>query len=150
MTDPVILAHGADENGLALMLHGLLSESIALKPSKRTDFDAMVSTIGIVAPDADVSVTLEFGGGACTVWDGLRKTPAVVLTADSGKIPELSQLQIKAGLPWLFDNAGKAFVQSLLRREIRLSGLITLPPNPLRSARALLDLLRLTRILSVA
>jgi hypothetical protein len=147
--DVVTLDAQAADNGLALMLQGLLSESIAASDSKRRDFEAMSSTFGIVAPDAEVTVTLAFTGGRCTIYDGLREEPALVITADSGKIPELSLLKIRYGMPWLLDDQGKGFVMSLLRREIRIDGLIRIPPTPLRTAKAALDLVRLTRILSV-
>src|SRR5438128_12666061 len=139
----------AADNGLALMLKGLLAESIQASPSKRRDFDAMSSTLAIVAPDAEVTVTLVFESGRCTIYDGMRDEPALVITADSGKIPELSLLKVRYGLPWLLDEQGQSFVRSLLKREIRIDGLIKIPPTPLKTARAALDLIRLTRILSV-
>jgi len=150
MDELVSLDGSAADNGLALMLKGLLEESIAASTDKRRDFDAMTSTLGIVAPDAEVQVTLAFDGGRCTVYDGLRNEPALVITADSGKIPELSLLKIRYGLPWLFDDNGKGFVRSLLQREIRIDGLVRIPPTPLKTAKAALDLVRLTRIISVA
>jgi hypothetical protein len=72
-----------------------------------------------------------------------------VITADSGKIPELSMLKIRYGLPWLFDDNGQGFVRSLIKREIRIDGLVKIPPTPFKTAKAALDLVRLTRILSV-
>lgn len=150
MDEIVTLDGGAADNGLALMLKGLLEESIAASSEKRRDFDAMSSTLGIVAPDAEVQVTLAFEHGRCVVYDGLRNEPALVITADSGKIPELSLLKIRYGLPWLFDDNGKGFVRSLLQREIRIDGLVRIPPTPLKTAKAALDLVRLTRIISVA
>lgn len=147
--DVVTLDAQAADNGLALMLQGLIAESIAADSTKRRDFEAMASTFGIVAPDAEVTVTLEFGYGRCTIYDGLRKEPQLVITADSAKIPEMSLLKIRYGLPWLLDDNGKNFVRSLLTREIRIDGLIKIPPTPFKTARAALDLVRLTRILSV-
>ena len=150
--DVVTLDALAADNGLALMLQGLLAESIANSTDKRHDFEQMESTFGIVAPDAEVTVTLEFARGRCTIYDGLRHEPALVITADSGKIPELSLLSIRYGLPWLLDDNGKNFVRALLKREIRIDGLIRIPPTPLwamKTAKAALDLVRLTRILSV-
>ena len=149
MLDVVTLDAQAADNGLALMLQGLLSESIAASTEKRRDFEAMSSIFGIVAPDAEVTVTLAFGGGRCTIYDGLRLEPALVITADSGKIPELTLLNIRYGMPWLLDDNGKSFVLSLLKREIRIDGLVRIPPTPLKTAKAALDLVRLTRILSV-
>ena len=60
--DPVTLDARAAENGLAMMLQGLLAENLAASASKRRDFDSISSTFGIVAPDAEVTVTLEFEG----------------------------------------------------------------------------------------
>jgi len=147
--DVVTLDAQAADNGLAMMLQGLLAENLAASDKKRRDFESMSSTFGIVAPDAEVTVTLAFSDGRCTIYDGLRHEPDLVITADSGKIPEMSLLSIRYGLPWLLDDNGKNFVRALLRREIRIDGLIRIPPTPLKTAKAALDLVRLTRILSV-
>ncbi len=147
--DVVTLDAQAADNGLAMMLQGLLAENLAASDKKRRDFESMSSTFGIVAPDAEVTVTLAFADGRCTIYDGLRHEPDLVITADSGKIPEMSLLSIRYGLPWLLDDNGKNFVRALLRREIRIDGLVRIPPTPLKTAKAALDLVRLTRILSV-
>jgi hypothetical protein len=151
--DVVTLDAQAADNGLAMMLQGLLAESVAASSAKRRDFEAMTSSFGIVAPDAEVTVTLEFGGGRCTIYDGLRHEPDLVITADSGKIPELSLLPFRYGVPWLLEEQGqkqmKDLILALLKREIRIDGLIKIPPTPLRTAKASIDLFRLMRILSV-
>jgi len=147
--DVVTLDAQAADNGLAMMLQGLLAENLAASDGKRRAFESMSSTFGIVAPDAEVTVTLAFDGGRCTIYDGLRHEPDLVITADSGKIPEMSLLSIRYGLPWLLDDNGKNFVRALVKREIRIDGLIRIPPTPLKTAKAALDLVRLTRILSV-
>lgn len=147
--DVVTLDAQAADNGLAMMLQGLLAENLAASDKKRRDFESMSSTFGIVAPDAEVTVTLAFADGRCTIYDGLRHEPDLVITADSGKIPEMSLLSIRYGLPWLLDDNGKNFVRALVKREIRIDGLIRIPPTPLKTAKAAIDLVRLTRILSV-
>ncbi|MSP60921.1 MAG: hypothetical protein EXR72_11365 [Myxococcales bacterium] len=148
--DSITLDPGADDNGLAAMLSGLLSENLAASEAKRRDFEAIRTHFGVVAPDAEVAVTLAFDRGRCTVYDGLRPEAEVVITADSEKIPSLSLLQIRYGLPWVLDEAGRQFVRALLRREIKIAGLVDFPiPRPLDSLRRALDLVRLTRVLSV-
>ncbi|MCU1281331.1 MAG: hypothetical protein JWM53_4877 [bacterium] len=150
--DVVTLDAQAGDNGLAMMLQGLLAENLAASGDKRRAFESMTSTFGIVAPDAEVTVTLAFASGRCTIYDGLRHEPDLVITADSAKIPEMSLLSIRYGMPWLLDENGKNFVRALLKREIRIDGLIRIPPTPLwamKTAKAALDLVRLTRILSV-
>jgi hypothetical protein len=155
--DAVLLDAQAGDNGLAMMLQALLAENLAASAGKRHDFENMSSTFGIVAPDADVTVTLRFGHGRCTIYDGLRHDPDLVITADSAKIPEMSLLKFRElellsfriEVPWLIDEPWKQFARALVKREIRIDGFIRLPPTPLRSARAALDLIRLTRLLSV-
>jgi hypothetical protein len=150
MTDEITLDASAEENGLAAMLHGLLGENLAASDAKRRDFAQITTRFAVVAPDADVSVTLAFDGGRCTIYDGLRGDPEVVITADSGKIPELSLLQIRYGMPWVLDEAGKGFLRALAKREIVIRGLVELPiPNPLHTLKRAADLVRLTRVLSV-
>ena len=102
--DVVTLDAQAADNGLAMMLQGLFAENLAASdaPSAATSSRCR-STFGIVAPDAEVTVTLAFGGGRCTIYDGLRHEPDLVITADSGKIPEMSLLTIRYGMPWLLD-----------------------------------------------
>ncbi len=150
--DVVTLDARAGENGLAMMLQGLLAENLAVSESKRRVFESMSSTFGLVAPDADVTVTMEFGDGHCMIYDGLGHRPDAVITADSGRIPEMSLLSVRYGLPWLLDDHGKGFVRALWQRDIRIAGLVRLPSSPLhawKAAKAALDLVRLTKILSV-
>jgi hypothetical protein len=149
--DPIRLDPSADENGLAAMLQGLLGENLAASWSKRRDFDAIRTTFAVVAPDAEVSVTLSFDGRGCTILDGVRHDAEVVITADAEKIPSLSLLKIRYGLPWVLDEAGQQFVRALLAREVKIEGLVDLPiPRPRESLRRALDLVRLTRVLSVS
>jgi hypothetical protein len=151
--DVVTLDAQAADNGLAMMLQGLIAESVAASSAKRKDFESMSSSFGIVAPDAEVTVTLEFGGGRCTIYDGLRHEPDLVITADSGKIPELSLIPFRYGVPWLLEEQGqkqvKELLMALVKREIRIDGFVKMPPTPFRTAKAAVDLFRLTRILSV-
>jgi hypothetical protein len=148
--DTITVDASAEDNGLAAMLHGLLGENIAASDGKRRDFEAIRTGFAVVAPDADVAVTLAFDGGRCTIYDGRRVEAEVVITADSGKIPELSLLQIRYGLPWILDEAGQGFLRALVKREIKIEGLVDLPlPDPRATLRRALDLVRLTRVLSV-
>lgn len=146
---PVTLDSRAEDNGLAVMLGGLLAENVEAHPEKRRDLDAIRTVFGVVAPDADVRVTLAFARGACTIYDGLRSDAEVVVTADSGKIPELSLLAIRYGLPWVLDDSGKNFLRSLARREVKIRGLVDFPPRWRDTLRRTVDLVRLTRVLSV-
>lgn len=147
--DLVILGDGGD-NGLGLLLHGLFAENLAASDGKRRMLAAMSSTFGVVAPDVDVAVTLAFGDGCCRIYDGIDRANDAVIHVDCGRIPELSLLSSRCGLPWLYDEPGQRLVRALWQRQIRIDGLApTSLGRARRSIRAAVDLLRLTRILSV-
>ncbi len=146
----ITLDAAAAENGLAMMLKELFDDNLARSDRKRRDFDAISSTFAIVSPDADMTVTLSFEHGHCTIYDGLRREPELVITADASKIPELSLISIRYGLPWLLDDHGQAFLKALVRREVRIDGLVRIPPTPLKTAKAMIDLVRLMRVLAIA
>lgn len=149
--DFITLDAPAEDNGLALMLRGLLEENLAASQPKREDFASIRTCFALIAPDAEVEVSLWFEGGRCTLYNGVRAGTEVTITADSGKIPELSLLSFRFGLPWLLDDAGKEFLRAFALREIAITGLIDLPlPHPLRSLRRVMDMLRLVRALSVS
>src|SRR5438477_11612145 len=97
--DVIKMDERAEDNGLAVMLHGLLSENVAASHGKRRDFEAIHTRFAVDAPDAEVQVTLWFEGGRCTIYDGIRHGAEVIVTADSDKIPEVSLLQIRYGPP---------------------------------------------------
>jgi hypothetical protein len=148
--DVITLDPAADDNGLAAMLQGLLGENVAASAAKRRDFEAIRTTFAVVAPDAEVAITLVFEHGRCTIHQGVRPSAEVVITADSEKIPSLSLLQIRYGLPWVLDEAGQGFVRALLKGEVKIAGLVDLPiPSVRASLRRAIDLVRLTRVLSV-
>jgi hypothetical protein len=147
----ITLDETAQDNGLALMLHGLLEENLAAHQAKRENFAAIRTRFALIAPDAEVQVSLWFDDGHCVIYDGVRNGTEVTITADSGKIPELSQVRMRLGMPWLLDDAGKGLVLSFVQGQIAIEGLVDLPFLHIRDTlRRLYDLLRLTRVLSVA
>src|SRR5438552_18981722 len=95
----VTMADGAQDNGLACMLAELVKENLS-KPEKRADFDQLGIAIGIVAPDAEVSLTLDFDRGKLTIYDGVRPGAGLVVTTDSERITKLSLVPV-ASLPRL-------------------------------------------------
>ena len=137
--DAVIVAPSAQENGLALMLAELVKENIANSPGKRWDFGRLDGRVGIVARDADVSLTLDFRRGALVIYDGLLPGRSLTITTTSEKITNLSLINLAYGVPVLHDEQGQALVKDLLGGNVRIEGLLMHP----------LTLVHLTRLMSV-
>jgi hypothetical protein len=87
------LAPGADENGLALMLSGLIRQNLEAKPHKWADFAALHGTAAIVADDADVALTLCFvHGERLIIRDGIFGVPDITIRGPSDAIIAMSNL----------------------------------------------------------
>src|SRR5205085_6277005 len=160
--DVVVLAPGAEENGLACMLAELLRENIQ-KPEKEADFRELGLAIGIVAKDAEISLTLDFDRGRCTIYDGVRPGASIIVTTDSERITKMSLLPIASlpriplpivgdlvskierwtgplAMPNFFSPEGKEMFRDMISGALKIDGAVRHP----------IALTRLTRLLSVA
>jgi hypothetical protein len=102
MEPDVTLAPGADDNGLANMLAGLVSQNLQANPHKLEDFAALDGRVAVVANDADVALTLQFyRGGRLVIHDGIVGIPDLTIRGPSEAIIALSNLPATTplGLP---------------------------------------------------
>lgn len=114
--ESVLLAPGAEANGLAVMLADLVRQNLEAKPKKRADFDALVGAVAIVAEDAEVALTLRFSGGKLTIFDGIVGIPDVAVRASSDAIINMSNIPLTsfgAPVPGLRDKAGQAVMKGV-------------------------------------
>jgi len=113
----ILLAPGAEENGLAVMLSDLVRQNLEAKPHKRADFDALEGSVAIVAEDADVALTLRFSGGKLTIFDGIVGIPDVALRASADIIIALSNVPLSTSFALPFarwgDKDGSAVVKGI-------------------------------------
>jgi len=101
MSPQVVLAPGAEDNGLAMMLADLVRQNLEAKPHKMGDFEALSGAVSIVADDAEVALTLRFQSGRLTIHDGIVGIPDVTIRGSSDTILALSNMPLmgKLGLP---------------------------------------------------
>jgi hypothetical protein len=137
---PVVVTPGAEENGLADMVAGLVRQNLEAHPDRLGDLQRLDLWLGIDARDIDVGLTLVFEHGRLTVVDGVLSRAEVVVTATSDAILDMSLLHIdRTGLPVLWDAAGRKLAKRFLRGELKLSSLA-----------ATVRLVRVLRLLSAA
>jgi hypothetical protein len=87
------LAPGADENGLALMLSGLIRQNLEAKPHKWADFAGLHGTAAIVADDAEVALTMRFEhGDKLVIHDGVVGVPDITIRGPADAIIAMSNL----------------------------------------------------------
>lgn len=142
--DPVTLSEAAADHGLAILLHGVLSDAAQRHGGR---LPGLSSRLGLMATDAADEVTLSFADSRCVVEVGLI-SPDLVLAASSALLPRLQALPTVLGLPLLASPAGVELVLSLLSEPVLLRRPATLLHNPRRAARAALDVWRLVRLVA--
>lgn len=137
----VLLAPGAEDNGLCTMLADLVRQNLEAKPHKRGDFRALSGNVAIVAEDAEVALTMRFDGGKVTLHDGIVGVPDVTIRGPSDAIVGLSNvpLSTRFALPVSFGAAQRAMLRGLRDGSLRIHGALAHPSM----------MLRLTRVMSV-
>jgi len=132
----------ADEepNGLAAMVGGLIEANLRQHPERRSLLRPAV--VELAAADAGVSVRIALSPGRVSVSNGSAPSarPGVRVLADSDSLLLLSSAPLRFGLPDPLARDGRRVLAKVLRREIRISGLVAHP----------LTVARFGRLLSVA
>jgi hypothetical protein len=129
----------ADEqpSGLALMLGGLIQQNLERDPGRARHLDG--SVVAIVAPDADVAVSIAMGPDDVVVSDGVRPDAHLVVTASSKRLLHVTSSPLRFGLPDAMSRHGRQVIGHVLSGRVRIEGLVRSPHR----------LARLTRLLSV-
>jgi hypothetical protein len=129
-----------EPNGLAAMVGGLIEANLRQHPERRSLLRPAV--VELVAVDAGVSVRIALSPRQVTVSNGSSRPdpPRVRVLADSDGLLFLSSAPLRFGLPDPMSSDGRAVLAKVVRRQIRISGLIAHP----------LTVARFGRLLSVA
>ena len=135
----VRLAPGAEGIGLAHMLRDLLTQNLEQHPEKVRDFRKLRLKAGLTVPDAEVALTMEFDGGTLTIHPGVLSGSQLFITSEADMVLALSNVRIRWGLPYYFDEPGKEVLEAMRSGRIRIKGMIRHFPG----------LVRLSRIMSV-
>jgi hypothetical protein len=126
-----------EPNGLAAMVGGLIEANLRQHPERRSLLRPAV--VELVAVDAGVSVRIALSPRQVTVSNGSSRPdrPQVRVLADSDGLLFLSSAPLRFGLPDPLSSDGRGVLAKVLRRQIRISGLIAHPLTVARFARLL-------------
>jgi hypothetical protein len=127
-----------EPNGLASMIGGLIEGNLAAHP-EREALLAKPATYGVTAPDVGVSISIRLRPGQVTVRNGIVGSPDIRVEADSDTLVGLSSVPLKFGLPDAMTKEGREVNRKLLKRQLKVKGLLTHPAK----------LARLNKLLSV-
>lgn len=115
-----------EPSGLASMIGGLIEANLAAHPERRRLLHPRAS-VGIVAVDAGVALTLRLAPDGVTVANGLSGQPQVVIRARSETLTELTSVPLRLGFPDPMTPGGRQASRELLRGELKVKGLLLYP-----------------------
>jgi hypothetical protein len=123
-----------EPNGLAAMVGGLIEANLRQHPERPSLLRPAV--VELVAADAGVSVRIALSPRQVTVSNGSSPPdrPRVRVVADSDGLLLLSSAPLRFGLPDPMSSDGRAVLAKVLRRQIRISGLVAHPLTVARFA----------------
>ena len=126
-----------EPNGLAAMVGGLIEANLRQHPERRSLLRPAV--VELVAADAGVSVRIALSPGQVSISNGSSRPdrPRVRVVADSDGLLLLSSAPLRFGLPDPMSSDGRAVLAKVLRRQVRISGLVAHPLTVARFARLL-------------
>jgi SCP-2 sterol transfer family len=131
-------APGAEGAPMALLLSNMMRENLE-QPEKLKEFNSLKATVQILVKDVGTSVGMVFDGGSLTFHDGGAGTADLSIETDSETLLELANVSIKFGLPYYFDEVGLGILKKLLKRELKIGGMLTHP----------IALTRLSKVMSI-
>jgi len=134
-----IVINNAEEIPFSSILASLLQENLDAKPHKKKVFDNLIGVVAIEIADLEQTLYLNFLGGQLVLEKSIEKKPHLTVKAESEIIMGLNFINIKFGLPYYFDKAGRTVIKQLLSGEIKILGMF----------RHLSMLTKLTKVLSV-
>jgi hypothetical protein len=134
------VAYADDEpNGLASLVGRLLEANLETDPRRRRLLRP--SVVDLTATDADVSVKVRLARDLAEVANGGVGLGAhVAVEARAQDLLDLAASPLRLGLPDLLHRSGRSVVKRIVRRDVRVSGMLR---HPVRMSRFL-------RLLSVA
>jgi len=129
----VVHIEGADDvSGLAVMVGTLIEQNLERDPSRRRLLRRSVACL--IATDADVSITIRTLPGRVEISDGLADDAQVTIISDSARLLDLTAAPLRFGLPDAFDPRGRAVLGNVLRRRVRIRGMVRHPRRVARLA----------------
>jgi hypothetical protein len=122
-----LVAREGDVDGLGGMLAGLVEANLERDPARASLLRDITGTINIVAPDAEAEVGLEIAGGVLSVYPDAFRHPGIEIRGASDVLLELTSVPLRFGLPDVMTPGGRAVMTRMLRRELRVKGMVAHP-----------------------
>jgi hypothetical protein len=94
-------------------------------------------SFGMTVTDAEVEMTMAFSKGELTLFPGIQRDARIRIEIETDLVMAMSNLQIKGGMPFYFDETGLEVLKAMLSRRIKVKGIFAHFPSMIRLSRLL-------------
>jgi hypothetical protein len=121
------ITNKAAEVPFSLIVQELLTGNIEKSEAKYTVYKKMRGIAAIDLPDIEAAVSLHFCLGELTIEPGVSQDAAIIIKTSSEKVMDLNLINIRWGMPYYFDEAGRNVLGLLFSGKIKIKGLLSHP-----------------------
>jgi hypothetical protein len=122
-----IINNAAADVPFSNIVQELIAGNVAKSEAKQAIYKKMKGAVAIDLPDIEAAVTLIFEQGSMTIEPGIRKNTAAVIKTSSDFVTDLNVINIRWGLPYYFDEAGRKVLGLIFSGKIKIKGFLTHP-----------------------
>jgi hypothetical protein len=119
------ITNKAQDLPFSFILEELITGNIAKSPAKQNIYKKMKGVIAIDLPDIEAAVTLIFGQGKLTIEAGINGNPEIIIRTSYDLVMDLNMLNIRWGLPYYFDEAGRRVLGHILSGRLKIKGMFS-------------------------
>jgi len=119
------ITNKAQDLPFSFILEELITGNIAKSPAKQNIYKKMKGVIAIDLPDIEAAVTLIFGQGKLTIEAGINDNPEIIIRTSYDLVMDLNMLNIRWGLPYYFDEAGRRVLGHILSGRLKIKGMFS-------------------------
>ncbi|MGZ7131430.1 MAG: hypothetical protein ACXVIX_09810 [Halobacteriota archaeon] len=121
------ITNHASDVPFSLIVQELLTSNIEKSETKYATYKKMRGIAVIDLPDIKTTISLRFNKGSLTIEPGVSPGAAIIIRTSTDKVMDLNVLNIRWGLPYYFNEAGRKVLGLILTGKIKIKGLLTHP-----------------------
>jgi hypothetical protein len=121
------ITNHASDVPFSFIVQELLTGNIEKSETKYATYKKMRGIAVIDLPDIETAVSLHFNEGSLTIEPGVSPGAIILIRTSSDKVMDLNVLNIRWGLPYYFNKAGRKVLGLIFSGKIKIKGLLTHP-----------------------
>jgi hypothetical protein len=119
------ILNNAQDVPFSYILQELIAGNIEKSEAKQKIYKKMKGVVAIDLSDIETAVTLIFGQGKLAIEPGIVHNPAIIIQTSSDLVTDLNLLNIRWGLPYYFDEAGRRVLGHIFTGRLKIKGMFS-------------------------